>query len=106
MAFNDFLKAIMVEQTKGILKFKIALWVLNELKQNGKLTFKELYNKLKDRTDFSPKLLRKVLRILRTVKIIRLTVTEGEIKTYAYEINKYFVDYLGNIERDFYKSYF
>jgi DNA-binding HxlR family transcriptional regulator len=105
MAFNDFLKAVMVHQPKGILKYKIAKWILSELKENGKLTFKELYNKLKERTDFSPKLLRKVLRILRDLNIIRLTTKHTETQVYAYEIDKYFVDFLRNIERDFYKSY-
>ena len=105
MAFNDFLKAVMLHQPKGILKYRIAQWILSELKENGKLTFKELYNKLREKTDFSPKLLRKALRILRDLNIIRLTVKQNEIQVYAYEINRYFVDFLRNIERDFYKSY-
>jgi hypothetical protein len=106
MAFKDFLQSVMIHQAKGFLKFKIAQWILDELKQNEKLTFNELYEKIKERTDFSPKLLRKTIRILRDLNIIRLTTKQTEGKQiYAYEINKYFIDFLRNVERDFYKSY-
>jgi len=63
----------MKHQAKGILKLKVAQWVLEELRNGDKLTFGEFYEGLKEKTDFSPKLLRKVLRILRDLKIIRMT---------------------------------
>jgi len=104
MSFNTFLEAVFKHQPKGIIKLKVANWVLKDLKENGKLTFTEIMEKLKDHGEFSPKLVRKVLRTLRDLKILRLTIKQ-EKNTYAYEITNSFCDFLRDVDRDFYKKF-
>jgi len=105
MSFNTFLEVIFKHQPKGIIKLKVANWILKDLMENGKLTFTEIMEKLKDHGEFSPKLIRKVLRVLRDLKILRLTIKQ-EKNTYAYEISKSFLDFLRDVDRDFYKKFF
>jgi len=105
MGLNNFLEAIFRMQHMGMLRLKVAKYVLKSLRDMGPLRYDQLFDLVnKDIGFIGEKTLRKTLKTLRALRIIRVSYVKNE-RCFKYELVTFeqFYDNMQNIIKDYHK---
>jgi len=105
MGLNNFLEAIFKMQHMGLLRLKIAKYVLRTLRDIGPLRYDQIFDLVNRDIGFiGEKTLRKTLKTLRALKLIRVGYNHNE-RCFVYELVTFeqFYDSMQSIIKDYHK---
>ncbi len=105
MGLNDYLEAIFKMQHMGVLRLKIAKYVLRALRDIGPLRYDQIFDLVNRDIGFvGEKTLRKTLKTLRAMKLIRVSYKREE-GCFKYELPTFeqFYDNMQSVIKDYHR---